>query len=97
MRDAPVAQLDRAPPSEGGGHTFESCRVRHSHEAIGFLSKRRLVDVIASSLDQLRVDTFSRLLRAVTLGELRRLCGESREVGFEHRVEQIAPLDPRSA
>ena len=27
-RDAPVAQLDRAPPSEGGGHTFESCRVR---------------------------------------------------------------------
>src|SRR3984893_7611709 len=29
MRDAPVAQLDRAPPSEGGGHTFESCRVRH--------------------------------------------------------------------
>lgn len=27
--DAPVAQLDRAPPSEGGGRTFESCRVRH--------------------------------------------------------------------
>jgi hypothetical protein len=26
--DAPVAQLDRAPPSEGGGRTFESCRVR---------------------------------------------------------------------
>ncbi len=29
LRHAPVAQLDRAPPSEGGGHTFESCRVRH--------------------------------------------------------------------
>src|ERR1700722_1084494 len=28
-RDAPVAQLDRALPSEGKGHTFESCRVRH--------------------------------------------------------------------
>ena len=27
-RDAPVAQLDRALPSEGKGHTFESCRVR---------------------------------------------------------------------
>ena len=27
---APVAQLDRALPSEGKGHTFESCRVRHS-------------------------------------------------------------------
>ena len=26
---APVAQLDRALPSEGKGHTFESCRVRH--------------------------------------------------------------------
>ena len=25
---APVAQLDRALPSEGKGHTFESCRVR---------------------------------------------------------------------
>ena len=27
---APVAQLDRALPSEGRGHRFESCRVRHS-------------------------------------------------------------------
>ena len=28
-RNAPVAQLDRVPPSEGGGHRFESCRARH--------------------------------------------------------------------
>ena len=28
-RQAPVAQLDRALPSEGKGHTFESCRARH--------------------------------------------------------------------
>src|ERR1700677_2792110 len=27
---APVAQLDRALPSEGRGHRFESCRARHS-------------------------------------------------------------------
>ena len=27
-RKAPVAQLDRALPSEGRGHRFESCRVR---------------------------------------------------------------------
>ncbi len=26
---APVAQLDRVLPSEGRGHRFESCRVRH--------------------------------------------------------------------
>ena len=26
---APVAQLDRALPSEGRGHRFDSCRVRH--------------------------------------------------------------------
>ena len=26
---APVAQLDRVSPSEGEGHRFESCRVRH--------------------------------------------------------------------
>lgn len=28
--NGPVAQLDRASPSEGEGRTFESCRVRHS-------------------------------------------------------------------
>ena len=27
--NAPVAQLDRALPSEGRGHRFESSRVRH--------------------------------------------------------------------
>jgi hypothetical protein len=31
--DAPVAQLDRALPSEGKGHTFESCRVRQYLQA----------------------------------------------------------------
>src|SRR3984893_7204836 len=31
--DAPVAQLDRALPSEGKGHTFESCRGRHFDRA----------------------------------------------------------------
>jgi hypothetical protein len=30
---APVAQLDRALPSEGKGHTFESCRVRQYFKA----------------------------------------------------------------
>ena len=29
-RNAPVAQLDRALPSEGRGHKFESCRVRQA-------------------------------------------------------------------
>ena len=29
-RLAPVAQLDRALPSEGKGHTFESCRARQN-------------------------------------------------------------------
>src|SRR4051794_16336561 len=32
IAQAPVAQLDRALPSEGKGHTFESCRVRQ-HDA----------------------------------------------------------------
>jgi hypothetical protein len=31
--NAPVAQLDSAPPSEGGGHTFESCRARQVFKA----------------------------------------------------------------
>jgi hypothetical protein len=34
IAQAPVAQLDRALPSEGKGHTFESCRVRQ-HDALG--------------------------------------------------------------
>ena len=32
---APVAQLDRALPSEGRGHRFESCRVRHYINDLG--------------------------------------------------------------
>ena len=32
---APVAQLDRALPSEGRGHRFESCRVRHFFNDLG--------------------------------------------------------------
>ncbi len=32
--NAPVAQLDRALPSEGKGHTFESCRVRQQIQAV---------------------------------------------------------------
>src|SRR5437868_4852881 len=37
--NAPVAQLDRALPSEGKGHTFESCRVRQSswHNLMQFM------------------------------------------------------------
>ncbi len=34
-RSAPVAQLDRAPDYESGGHGFESCRARHSNQALG--------------------------------------------------------------
>jgi hypothetical protein len=32
---APVAQLDRALPSEGRGHKFESCRARHKINHLG--------------------------------------------------------------
>jgi hypothetical protein len=35
-REAPVAQLDRALPSEGRGHRFESCRARHKAVQIVF-------------------------------------------------------------
>jgi hypothetical protein len=31
-KTAPVAQLDRALPSEGKGHRFDSCRVRQYTE-----------------------------------------------------------------
>jgi hypothetical protein len=32
--EAPVAQLDRALPSEGRGHRFESCRARQSNQPL---------------------------------------------------------------
>ena len=35
---APVAQLDRVLPSEGRGHTFESCRARHKIKDLGHFS-----------------------------------------------------------
>jgi hypothetical protein len=38
---APVAQLDRALPSEGRGHKFESCRARHFF-AFSFGAVRRM-------------------------------------------------------
>ena len=37
---APVAQLDRALPSEGRGHRFESCRARHKINGLGRRSLR---------------------------------------------------------
>ena len=39
---APVAQLDRALPSEGRGHRFESCRVRQSFQWISSSTRLRL-------------------------------------------------------
>ena len=36
-KDALVAQLDRALPSEGRGHRFESCRVHHNLFRIFFM------------------------------------------------------------
>ena len=35
---APVAQLDRVLPSEGRGHTFESCRARQEIKDLGHFS-----------------------------------------------------------
>ena len=39
-RHAPVAQLDRVLPSEGRGHRFESCRVRHICAAFDALTSK---------------------------------------------------------
>src|SRR6476661_7771923 len=50
---APVAQLDRALPSEGRGHRFESCRVR---QPLGFLNFP-----ISKAIDQMVVDHADRL------------------------------------
>ena len=38
---APVAQLDRALPSEGRGHRFESCRARQFFQRLAFAVKLR--------------------------------------------------------
>ena len=45
---APVAQLDRALPSEGRGRTFESCRVRHPPTTILCCCQRHAHDDAAA-------------------------------------------------
>ena len=47
-QSAPVAQLDRVLPSEGRGHRFESCRVRHFRTKLGTDPKRLGSDVYAA-------------------------------------------------
>ena len=42
-KDALVAQLDRALPSEGRGHRFESCRVHHFSYIIQYIKKYLLL------------------------------------------------------
>ena len=52
-RNAPVAQLDRALPSEGKGHTFESCRVRHfgaAKASLGCAASSRILAARPASL-----------------------------------------------
>jgi hypothetical protein len=44
---APVAQLDRALPSEGRGHRFESYRVRHLYNKIRILLHMLRLDMHA--------------------------------------------------
>src|SRR4051812_44705991 len=44
-RSAPVAQLDRALPSEGRGHKFESCRARHDFKDLLVISRRSVPGV----------------------------------------------------
>src|SRR6185437_12465495 len=47
-RAGPVAQLDRASPSEGEGRTFESCRVRQSFQDVTAIQPR-WVEAIATT------------------------------------------------
>src|SRR5690606_38727324 len=56
LGDAPVAQLDRALPSEGKGHTFESCRVRHLFQGLSGpkrLSRNQSVTPVSQETDEL--------------------------------------------
>ena len=48
---APVAQMDRALPSEGRGHRFESCRVRH------FRCEYQLVTILPPIADKRGCDS----------------------------------------
>jgi hypothetical protein len=63
-RDAPVAQLDRALPSEGKGHTFESCRVRQFLN--GFTSRRRDPPTRSKADRMLSFETIIRIVRSET-------------------------------
>ena len=52
---APVAQLDRALPSEGRGHRFESCRVRQIFQYLKCICRRRLLARVSTKSAPARV------------------------------------------
>src|SRR5665213_3185321 len=56
--NAPVAQLDRALPSEGKGHTFESCRVRQIYDR-GSCGRPCVPGSVKTRLSQGRAELFS--------------------------------------
>jgi len=46
----PLAQLDGAPPSQAGGHGFESCRARHFPPRLNKAENPRLIQNSHSGL-----------------------------------------------
>ena len=62
--EAPVAQLDRALPSEGRGQGFESLRVRHLFKDLGFLVPWSDVTLVPEGLCGPPFDTPARELCA---------------------------------
>jgi hypothetical protein len=65
---APVAQMDRAPDSESGGHRFESCRERQKNQLV-FLTSG--ISGMAS-YHFVRVDPQACSVRGVCAGEFDR-------------------------
>ncbi len=77
-RDAPVAQLDRALPSEGKGHTFESCRVRHIYQ--DFFDVKRFWSIYRKRIGSTAQPTL-RMKISLARGEIA-AASRIRELGF---------------
>ena len=84
--NAPVAQLDRALPSEGKGHTFESCRVRQYYQ--GFPQLCALPETIGVTVVSLAISDW----RAALASLFGNLNSSARDVPAEFVQPSIAGI-----
>jgi integrase len=102
LGQAPVAQLDRALPSEGRGHRFESCRARHLKPPPSWKSFDSLRESLRSDV-RLRSSLFEsidcylrRFVRSCSLEACSAETGKRTEMATKIGIRDVAALQPHT-